>query len=77
LSCKHRLSQIRNTQISTDKEDKMKILHILNDGPTDLSTKMVEEQKKDHEVKVVELSKVESYESLVDDIFSHERVISW
>jgi hypothetical protein len=55
----------------------MKILHILNDGPTDLSTKIIEEHKKEHEVKVVELSKVESYESLVDDIFSHDRVISW
>lgn len=55
----------------------MKILHILNDGPTDLSTKIIEEQKKEHEVKVVELSKKESYEALIDDIFSHDRVISW
>lgn len=55
----------------------MKILHILNDGPTDLSTRIIEEQKKGHELKVVELSKIDSYDALVDDIFSHDRVISW
>ncbi|GAB4537974.1 MAG: hypothetical protein Fur0020_06750 [Thermodesulfovibrionia bacterium] len=55
----------------------MKILHILNDGPTPLSTKIIEEQKKEHEVKVIELSKIESYDSLVDEIFSNDRVISW
>lgn len=55
----------------------MKILHILNDGSTVLSTKIIAEQKKEHEVKVVELPKIESYESLIDDIFSHDRVISW
>jgi len=55
----------------------MKILHILNDGPTDLSAKIIEAQSKEHEVKVVELSKKGSYESLVDEIFSHDRVVSW
>jgi hypothetical protein len=56
----------------------MKILHILNDGPTDLSSKMIDAQSKDYEVKVVELSKKEiSYEAIIDDIFSHDRVISW
>ena len=55
----------------------MKILHILNDGPTDLSSRIIDAQSKDHEVKVVELSKKESYDALVDDMFSHERVVSW
>jgi hypothetical protein len=55
----------------------MRILHILNDGPTDTSGKIIETQKKDHDVKVIELSKKESYEALVDDIFAHDRVISW
>ncbi len=56
----------------------MKILHILNDGPTDLSSKVIDTQSKDHEVKVVELSKKEvSYETIIDNIFSHDRVISW
>ncbi len=55
----------------------MKILHILNDGPTDLSSRIIDAQSKDHEVKVVELSKKESYDILVDEIFSHDRVVSW
>jgi hypothetical protein len=56
----------------------MKILHILNDGPTDLSKQIIDTQSKDHEVKVIELSKKEvSYETVIDEIFSHDRVISW
>ncbi|MCL4475897.1 MAG: hypothetical protein M1508_06690 [Nitrospirae bacterium] len=56
----------------------MKILHMLNDGPTELSTKIIEVQSKDNEVKVVNLSRKEmTYEALVDEIFSSERVISW
>jgi len=56
----------------------MKILHILNDGPTEMSTKIIEAQSKENEVKVVNLTKKEmTYESLVDEIFSSDRVISW
>jgi hypothetical protein len=56
----------------------MKILHILNDGPTTLSNEMINVQGKDNDIKVVDLSKKDaSYESIVDDIFSHDRVISW
>jgi len=56
----------------------MKILHILNDGPADLSTAIINIQSKDNEVKVVDLSKkTVSYESVVDDIFSFDKVISW
>lgn len=56
----------------------MKILHILNDGPTDLSAKIVEVQSKENEVKVVNLSRKEmSYEAIIDEIFSSDRVISW
>ncbi len=54
----------------------MKILHILNDGPTDLSTQITDVQKQDNEVKVVELSGV-SHEELVDEIFANDKVISW
>jgi hypothetical protein len=56
----------------------MKILHIINDSPTDLSNKIIETQSKDNEVKIVELSKKDvSYEALVDEIFSYDKVISW
>jgi hypothetical protein len=54
----------------------MKILHILNDGPTDLSTQVIDAQKQDHEVKVVELSAL-SHEELVDEIFASDKVVSW
>ncbi|MDA8241617.1 MAG: hypothetical protein M0Z67_14785 [Nitrospiraceae bacterium] len=56
----------------------MKILHILNDGPSKLSDQIIAVQSKEHETKVVDLSKPGvSYESIVDDIFSSDRVISW
>jgi hypothetical protein len=56
----------------------MKILHILNDGHTQLSDQIISAQLKGNEVKVIDLSKKEvSYESIVDDIFSHDKVISW
>jgi hypothetical protein len=56
----------------------MKILHILNDGPAPLSDQIISVQAKAHEVKVIDLSKKEvSYDAIVDDIFSHDKVISW
>lgn len=56
----------------------MKILHILNDGPTQLSDQIISVQSKDHGVKVIDLSKKEvSYDAIVDDIFSYDKVISW
>jgi hypothetical protein len=56
----------------------MKILHILNDGTSKLSDEIIRAQSKNNEVKVIDLSKREaSYESIVDDIFSHDKVVSW
>jgi len=56
----------------------MKILHILNDGPTELSARIIEVQSRENEVKVVNLSKKEmTYEAIVDEIFSNDRVVSW
>ncbi len=56
----------------------MKVLHILNDGPDELSSKIIGVQSKEHEVKVVDLSKKQmSYESIIDAIFSSDKVISW
>lgn len=56
----------------------MKILHIINDTLTALPKQTIAVQSKEHEVKVIELSKKEvSYETLIDEIFSHDRVISW
>lgn len=56
----------------------MRILHILNDGPTELSHKIIDAQSKDNEIKVIDLTKKDmSYEDIIDDIFSYDRVISW
>ena len=56
----------------------MKILHILNDGPTQLSHDIISVQAKDHEVKMIDLTKKDaSYESIVEEIFASDRVISW
>jgi hypothetical protein len=57
---------------------KMKILHILNDTSTDLTKRIIAVQSKEHEVTVIELfSKDTHYEDVIDDIFSHDRVVSW
>lgn len=56
----------------------MKILHILNDGPNKLADQIIGIQFKDHEVKVIDLSKGGlSYENIVDDIFAYDKVVSW
>jgi hypothetical protein len=56
----------------------MKILHILNDGPDKLSDQIINVQSKDNEVKIIDLSKkAATYESIVDDIFSYDKVMSW
>lgn len=56
----------------------MKILHILNDGPMPLADQIIKVQAKEHEVKVTDLSqKSVSYDSIVDDIFGYDRVVSW
>ena len=58
--------------------DNMKILHILNDGPSDLSKQIIDVQSEGNEVKVIELlDENKSYEAIIDDIFSYNRVISW
>ncbi|HBR21428.1 MAG TPA: hypothetical protein DD713_02485 [Nitrospiraceae bacterium] len=54
------------------------ILHILNDGPTVLSDKIIAVQAEKSVVKVIDLiKKSESYENIVDEIFFHDLVISW
>ncbi len=56
----------------------MHILHILNDGPTELSDQMIDIHSRECHVEVVDLKKKEvSYEDIVDKIFSCDRVISW
>jgi hypothetical protein len=56
----------------------MKILHIVNDGPTDLSDRIIDIQSRNHEVKVIELYKKQvTYNDVIDEIFSNDKVVSW
>jgi len=56
----------------------MKILHILTDGPTNLSDRIIEVESKEHDLEIIDLSKrTLSYEQIIDKIFSSDRVISW
>jgi len=56
----------------------MHILHILNDGPGELSDQIINVHSRECDVEVVDLNKKEiSYEDLVDKIFSCDLVISW
>lgn len=56
----------------------MKILHILNDGPSELSDQIIDVHAREYQVEVVDLNQNEiSYDDLVGKIFSCDRVISW
>ncbi|MDA8089460.1 MAG: hypothetical protein M0Z61_04470 [Nitrospiraceae bacterium] len=57
---------------------KMRILHILADGPSALSNSIIEAQSGDNELKIIDLSKkVDSYDSVIDEIASCDKVVSW
>ncbi len=54
------------------------VLHILNDGPDELSDQIIDAHSRECKVEVVDLNKREiSYEELTDKIFSCEQVVSW
>jgi hypothetical protein len=60
------------------REAVMKVLYILNDGPKPLADRMMEAQSREHELKVIYLSKGDvSYETVIDSIFDCDKVISW
>jgi len=56
----------------------MKILHILNDGQEELSSRIIEAHASSHEVKVIDLTQENiSYAAIVEEIFACGKVISW
>ena len=56
----------------------MKLLHILVDDPGDLPSRIVEAQSGEHDVEVIDLSQEGiSYDTVIDRIFSCEKVVSW
>jgi hypothetical protein len=56
----------------------MKILHILKKAPDANTKKIIEIQSAGHQVKTIELFKGGvSYDELIADVFSHEKVFCW
>lgn len=56
----------------------MKLLHILVNNLDDLPGRIAEAQSREHEVDVIDLSlEGFSYDSVVDAIFSCDKVILW
>ena len=56
----------------------MKVLHILNDGPSDDATPIIERQSDKHDVRVIDLSQDDiDYDALVEQIEQCDRVFSW
>lgn len=56
----------------------MKVLHIIKSKRTKLIEKIIESQAKKNKVKVIDLrEKNKSYKVIIDEIFTHDKVISW
>ena len=56
----------------------MKILHIIKSRQTELTKKIIEQQFKKHDVRVIDIKKKNiSFEDVIDEIFSYDKVISW
>jgi aerobic-type carbon monoxide dehydrogenase small subunit (CoxS/CutS family) len=57
---------------------RLRILHVLRDGPERSAQAIIAAQAREHEVTTVDLTAQEvSYERLVDEIFAHDRVVFW
>ena len=57
---------------------RLSILHLLNDGGDALSARIIETHARQHQLRVVDLRRSDiSYEHLVDEIFAHDKVVSW
>lgn len=56
----------------------MKILHILKKAPDASTRKIIEIQSAGNQVKIIELYLGNiSYDGLIDDVFSHDKVFCW
>lgn len=64
--------------VTGERPARLRILHLLNDGGDELSARIIEAHARDHQVRVVNLRDRElSFEQLVDEIFAHDKVVSW
>ncbi len=56
----------------------MRVLYLIRSGTDETINKIIDVHKAENEVKVIDLTKDNiPYESLVEDIFSYDKVISW
>lgn len=55
----------------------MKILYILKGQSDETVERLIKAHRDSNEVKVITLTKGVSYDAIVDDIFSYDKVISW
>ncbi|MGD0883415.1 MAG: hypothetical protein ABSA46_00820 [Thermodesulfovibrionales bacterium] len=56
----------------------MKIFYILKSEPDETIRKIIERQSRSNEMKVLDLIAGElSYDSIIEDIFTYDKVISW
>lgn len=64
--------------VTSEQPARLKILHLLNDGGGELSARIIAVHARDHQVRVVNLRGRDiSFEQLVDEIFAHDKVVSW
>lgn len=55
----------------------MNILYLLRNNPDETGNKIIEEHKKSHDVKVLNMNDNKNYDEIVDAIASCDKVISW
>lgn len=56
----------------------MKVLYLIQSSLDETAEAIMAVQKKGHDVKVIDLSKEDlSYDAVIEEIFGHDRVISW
>ena len=56
----------------------MKIVHIVNQAPAENILNLIEEQKKVHEVEVINIDVDQlDYDAVIDQVINSDRVISW
>jgi hypothetical protein len=56
----------------------MKILYIIKSQPDETIRKIIERHNQGNEVKVIDLNADElSYKSIIEDVFTYDKVISW
>ena len=64
--------------VTSEQPARLKILHLLNGGGDELSARIIAVHARDHQVRVVNLRDRDiSFEQLVDEIFAHDKVVSW